>query len=711
MALPTVTINIKESPDDEPGPITYYGGPLDENKVKLTKAEFPLNSGLWKFTHVASTRILFTVEKVQSGSTNVPDITDIKPKNGEPVKSYSVWYWKYDQSMNNPLFIEIYNKDDTYDYRETKGGGSWNPHDSGSQSTRRLEGRSLEQKLDNLNCKHYKLVNIDLTRNRYRTGNKYCCDKHDTGKKRVTVKGDKIRVSLPGAKEIPYFKHHIGGESELAGIKYNEDGQSSGRRNITLSDHPFPIKGPLTVYVFYCNGSDPKLIYVKEGSPVVNKWFKKGNTGGYTWTETLEGLRNTMPDNIKGCGDGNFDQLVKELKDFGCGYSTCPQQQPPPPPLLYLAVLVLLHLALLLDLQTLCWRPLGIRLQDVVDFFNGALMTMSTSIDINGPMPVMKTEIFNQEQGYCFLEFTTAEYADLCYKLDGIQCNGYSLKLRRPIDFSSSMSSEDTKIFVQNIPESFSEEDIRKLLEAHGKLKTCNLVIDPFTRLNKGYGFFEYESSSSAKEAVIHLNGHVIQNNVLSVKHAAFSSFAAGGKPADCRASSIITSVSHCVFSNPLLGLQMQNGRKKGSEPSRVVQLLNVVYPEDILDDKNYREMLKEIKEEAQKYGPLEEIYIPRIHKREEPASIEDVKTEGNDKVAVKSEETSVKTDVRQQTIEDRNKEYQLGVGKVFLKYSNETAGRKAQYMLNGRIFDKNRVVCAAFFPCDLYQQGKYTLL
>ncbi|EKX73557.1 hypothetical protein BEWA_035930 [Theileria equi strain WA] len=247
MALPTVTINISQSPDDEPGPITYYGG-TSKRDVKVEKSEFPLNSGFLKYTHVASAGQPFTVDKVQSGNSG-NDINQIKPKNGEPVKSYSVWYWKYDQSMNNPLFIEIHNKNGTYGYHETKGNGSWNPHDSGSQDNQRLEGKALEQKLDYLNCKHYKLVTIDLTESHsktYASSGTYCCsDKHDTGKKRVTIRGDKVRVSLPGAKDIEYYEHFIGGESELAGIKYNE-GAASGRGDNDPAPGPGEPKTPHT---------------------------------------------------------------------------------------------------------------------------------------------------------------------------------------------------------------------------------------------------------------------------------------------------------------------------------------------------------------------------------------------------------------------------------------------------------------------------------
>ncbi|GIX63221.1 U2 snRNP auxilliary factor, large subunit, splicing factor subfamily protein [Babesia caballi] len=317
--------------------------------------------------------------------------------------------------------------------------------------------------------------------------------------------------------------------------------------------------------------------------------------------------------------------------------------------------------------------PSGTTYEDLVSFLTTALRLPTNSSDAyTGTPSISKTEIFNEEQGYCFLEFSTPELADKCFKLDGINYKGRTIKIRRPIDYGTTSSTDDTKVFVQNIPPTMSEADIKLLLEKHGKLRSSNLVKDLMTGQNKGYGFFEFDDSRAAKMAVCHLNGYVVDKNVLSVKHAAFSYFASGGKLTDCKATNLPNSVTQTLLSNPLLGLQMQSGRRIGAQPSRIVQLLNIVFHEDLIHDKKYHEIKDAIMEEAKRYGHLEDIVIPRPK-------------------------------------EDLS--YREGVGKVFLKFADETSSRRAQYMLNGRLFDGKRVVCAAFFPFERFMRGKYTLV
>ena len=101
-----------------------------------------------------------------------------------------------------------------------------------------------------------------------------------------------------------------------------------------------------------------------------------------------------------------------------------------------------------------------------------------------------------------------------------------------------------------------------------------------------------------------------------------------------------------------------------------MVQLLNAVYAEDIAEDADYNEIVKEVKEEAGRYGPVESIRIPR------PSAASP---------------------------------NPLGTGKIFVQFSDLTSSRKFQQDTNGRQFD-GRVVCAAFYPLDRYLQGKYVL-
>ncbi|KAK2195646.1 bifunctional Nucleotide-binding alpha-beta plait domain superfamily/RNA recognition motif domain/RNA-binding domain superfamily [Babesia duncani] len=319
--------------------------------------------------------------------------------------------------------------------------------------------------------------------------------------------------------------------------------------------------------------------------------------------------------------------------------------------------------------------PTGIDFQQIVEFFTETIKQSAADVIANSNIPeplVYKTEVFTMEQGYCFVEFATPELADICFKLDGIEWRSKALKIRRPIDYHNGHKLlDDTKIFVRNIPLDMSEKEITEIMQQHGKVKIVNLVRDPQTGQHKGYGFFEFNDVKSAKTALVHLNGHSINGHVLSVKQAAFSYFASGGKLTDCKATNLPSSVTQFILSNPLLGLQMQTGRKVGCQPTRLVQLLNVVFHEDLVNSSQYEELKKVITEEAEKYGHLEKVTIPRPEK-----DAKDVP----------------------------------GVGKVFLLYSSETAARKAQYMLNGRRFDKNRIVCAAFYPLDKFTNGKYTL-
>ncbi|AFZ80958.1 hypothetical protein BEWA_003660 [Theileria equi strain WA] len=161
-SLPTVTVDIQGNTNgggQGAGSITYYGG---SNQVKLTKEESPQGSGFVKLKHTSASVApggLFNVKEVKYGHTPA---SDIKPTNNEPIKSHSVWYHSGDKDHNKPLLVEIWEKGGTFKYHETKGGAtSWNSHDNGSTS--QLTGKELEQKLKNLNCQHYKSVNIDLT--------------------------------------------------------------------------------------------------------------------------------------------------------------------------------------------------------------------------------------------------------------------------------------------------------------------------------------------------------------------------------------------------------------------------------------------------------------------------------------------------------------------------------------------------------------------
>lgn len=62
------------------------------------------------------------------------------------------------------------------------------------------------------------------------------------------------------------------------------------------------------------------------------------------------------------------------------------------------------------------------------------------------------------------------------------------------------------KIFVGNLAWRASEEDLRKLFEAHGEVVSVKIVTDQYTGKSKGFGFVEMATAEGAVAAIAALN-------------------------------------------------------------------------------------------------------------------------------------------------------------------------------------------------------------
>ncbi|CDJ48824.1 U2 snRNP auxiliary factor or splicing facotr, putative [Eimeria brunetti] len=371
--------------------------------------------------------------------------------------------------------------------------------------------------------------------------------------------------------------------------------------------------------------------------------------------------------------------------------------------------------------------PPGTTEADICGFFNGALLAvnaqtgftdLSLASDKPQLLPVERCEGLHENARHCFLDLRSHEWVVLCLKLDGITFNNNSLRVMRPKEYvlppggdpaktvhipelernpnvcfslvrfipkclvtrrpqenevraTAPPRNADCKLYIQNLPQEMGEDQVRDLLEQFGKLRVLNLIKNRQTGKHRGYGFFEYEDPDVTDQAIESLNGFVCGASVLSVQRSNFMPDLIPIKPHTTDVTSLPSSTSYAVLSDPVVAIQVRAGRTIGEKPSRVVQLLNTIYPEDVMTDSSHEAAIKDIRSEAEKYGPLEEVVIPRPN-------------------------------------EDLS--YKPGVGKVFLVYGDVTSARRAQYMLNGRRFDQTRVVCAAFFPEQRYKEGHYTL-
>jgi RNA recognition motif-containing protein len=77
------------------------------------------------------------------------------------------------------------------------------------------------------------------------------------------------------------------------------------------------------------------------------------------------------------------------------------------------------------------------------------------------------------------------------------------------------------KLLVRNLTRTTTEEELRVMFEALGKVQSCSLVIDKETGKSKGFAFIEMPRPGDAKAAVKTLNGKNLAGNVIRVKKAA----------------------------------------------------------------------------------------------------------------------------------------------------------------------------------------------
>ncbi len=76
------------------------------------------------------------------------------------------------------------------------------------------------------------------------------------------------------------------------------------------------------------------------------------------------------------------------------------------------------------------------------------------------------------------------------------------------------------KLLIRNLARSTTEEELREMFEAYGRVQSCSLVLDKITGCSKGFGFVEMPKPGEAKAAMKNLNGKDVAGNKIRVKKA-----------------------------------------------------------------------------------------------------------------------------------------------------------------------------------------------
>ncbi|KAF7309698.1 U2 snRNP auxiliary factor large subunit [Mycena indigotica] len=307
--------------------------------------------------------------------------------------------------------------------------------------------------------------------------------------------------------------------------------------------------------------------------------------------------------------------------------------------------------------------------QNLTDFFNAKMEEMNLSTSGTGS-PVLAVQC-NYEKNYAFVEFRSAEDATAAMAFDGIIFINGPLKIRRPKDYGGEFGSvhvpgvvstnvPDTinKIFVGGLPSYLDEEQVMELLKSFGEIKAFNLVREPGNGTSKGYAFFEYVDPAATDIAIQALNGMQLGDRFLVIQRASV-----GAKPG-------MPGIPPEAF--PEIPRPIMPAGETSTGDARILLLLNMVTPEDLVDDEEYGDIYEDVKQECQNFGPVEDVRIPRPAKKEKKWAPGEAQVSAQD--ALRVDEAA-------------------GVGRVYVKYDKADDATRAMKGLAGRSFAGRSII------------------
>ncbi|TGZ79132.1 hypothetical protein EX30DRAFT_382725 [Ascodesmis nigricans] len=308
--------------------------------------------------------------------------------------------------------------------------------------------------------------------------------------------------------------------------------------------------------------------------------------------------------------------------------------------------------------------PVNASEESMLQFFNELLAPLN--VTVGSPDPITAVQM-NASRDLAMMEFKNTSDTTLCLAFSGIEYQGNQLEIRRPKDYivplnpddaphepgqiSSTVPDGPNKILITRIPEYLQDEQVIELLQSFGALKAFVLVKDAADETSKGIAFCEYVESSTTDIAVEGMNGMEFVDSTLKVQRASVGMKQAAGVEMGVNAMAMMAGTTSTDL-----------------EATRVLQLLNMVTPEELMDNEEYEEICEDIREECSKYGKLVDMKIPR------PG--------GGSKQVV-------------------------GVGKIFVRFEDVEAANAALKALAGRKFADRTVVCT-YFSEENYEVGAF---
>ena len=96
-----------------------------------------------------------------------------------------------------------------------------------------------------------------------------------------------------------------------------------------------------------------------------------------------------------------------------------------------------------------------------------------------------------------------------------IEISFFQKKIERMLKSNEISDINKQKLYISNLPENFSTNDLNALCKEYGSVQSCNIFIDNF---NKNFGIVQFSSEKEAQEVLNKLDGKEIEGLKLNVK-------------------------------------------------------------------------------------------------------------------------------------------------------------------------------------------------
>jgi RNA recognition motif-containing protein len=80
--------------------------------------------------------------------------------------------------------------------------------------------------------------------------------------------------------------------------------------------------------------------------------------------------------------------------------------------------------------------------------------------------------------------------------------------------------ADNMNIYVGNLANQATEDDLRKAFEAFGQVESANIIKDKFSGESRGFGFVQMPSKQEALKAIEQMNGTDLMGRTINVNEA-----------------------------------------------------------------------------------------------------------------------------------------------------------------------------------------------